>query len=203
MQVLVQYVWVESEILGASNELFIGIAAAWNHVSTLGEAGFSLEALVVRWADEGPEQRSGPQHTASQHQSPVSGVTDKAVNMLISQILGSGALWSYPAVPDAAIVFRGAGGGHALGALQSSETSHQLSEVWTLGRGTRGQMEVEGPVVVALRLQRVPWVNLFVLDLTPQSSHSDSLRSCVFSCSSLVPLRVAGSVTVSSLPLPS
>lgn len=176
---------------------FQALSYCWNHALTW-RSWASLEALCGQMADEGPGGEKRPSAHSFPTPEPCEWVTDKAVNMLISQILGRAASWVTPLAPDVAIVFRVLGVGTFRCTAVFRDLSPALWGVDTGEGGTRGQMEVEGPVVVALRLQRVPWAEFcFVLDLTPQSSHSDSLEVLCFSVLHWFPLRAAGSVTVS------
>ena len=157
-----------------------------------------------RWGSWG--ERRPPSAHSFPTPEPLSGLQTRLSTCWFLRSWAGCSLLSYPAVPDASSSSMCCGVGtfgvHC--SLQRPLTSSLRCGHWGGGdEGTRGQMEVEGRVVVALRLQRLPWAEFrFVLDLTPQSSHSDSPRSC-FSVLHWFPLRVAGSVTVSSFPLSS
>lgn len=155
-------------------------------------AGFSLKPYVVRWQMGVLRREAAPSTHSFPTPEPCEWVTNKAVNMLISPDPGLGAAsWVTPLYQTRhCLPCAGVGTFKRLHCRNWGRPLYQLSEVWTLGRAGRGQMEVEGPVVVALETTEGSMGRiLFCLDLTLQSSHSDSLRSCVFSVLHWFPLR--------------
>ena len=103
-----------------------------------------MKPYVVRWEMRVLRRETAPFSTQLPNTRAPEWVTDKAVNMLISQILGWVQPPELPHCTRRIIVFHVLRGGHVWGALQSSETPHQLSEVWTLGRRGRRDEGADG-----------------------------------------------------------
>ena len=115
-----------------SNELS-GIASALKSYPTLGEVGFRLKPYVVRWERSVLRREEVPFSTQLPNtRVPWVGYRQDCQHADQHPGLGAASWATYCA--RRIIVFHVLGGGNVWGALQSSETPHQLSEVWTLGR---------------------------------------------------------------------